>query len=198
MTVPLVSYTTCPNNNHPHLIDLGLPSGTKWACCNVGATTPEGYGGYYAWGETEVKTTYDWSTYIYYDGTEGTCQDLGSDIVGTEYDVAHVKWGSSWVMPTRTQQDELRENCNYEWTKVNGINGYKFTSNNNGASIFLPAAGYHPEGNLYDVGSAGNYWTSTQDSSDPYSTYYLNFYSDDVDCGSNYRYYGLSVRPVSQ
>ena len=95
------SYITCPDNHHPHLIDLGLPSGTKWACCNVGADTPEAYGGYYAWGETEEKSTYSWSNYIHCNGSRETVHDIGSDIAGTEYDVAHVKWGGSWVMPSR-------------------------------------------------------------------------------------------------
>ena len=88
---------SCPDDNHPHAIDLGLPSGTKWACCNVGTTTPEGYGGYYAWGETEEKEIYDWTTYIHCDGSMETCHDLGSDIAGSEYDVAHVQWGSNFA-----------------------------------------------------------------------------------------------------
>lgn len=74
------AYTTCPDDHHPHLIDLGLPSGTKWACCNVGANTPEGYGNYYAWGETQTKDEYNWSNYIHCDGSMETCHDIGSDI----------------------------------------------------------------------------------------------------------------------
>lgn len=85
---PLQSYTKCPDDNHPHLIDLGLPSGTKWACCNVGANMPERPGGFYAWGETEEKEVYDWSTYIHCDGSMETCHDLGENIAGTQYDVA--------------------------------------------------------------------------------------------------------------
>ena len=94
---------TCPDANHPHMIDLGLPSGTKWACCNVGATKPEDYGGYYAWGETETKYDYSWVTYSHCDRSQSTCYNLGSSICGTKYDVAHVKWGGNCQMPTYDQ-----------------------------------------------------------------------------------------------
>ena len=193
---------TCPDDHHPHLIDLGLPSGTKWACCNVDTDHPENqsptnYGGYYAWGETETKTTYDWSTYIHCDGSYDTCHDLGSDIAGTQYDVAHVKWGGSWVMPTKVQQDELRDNCTYEWTTVDGLNGGKFTSRKNGASIFLPAAGYRYYSGLHYAGSNGYYWSSTQNPSNASSAYNLNVGSGSTDRNSSYsRCYGQGVRPV--
>ena len=190
------SYLTCPDNHHPHAIDLGLPSGTLWACCNVGADTPEAYGGYYAWGETEEKSTYDWNTYIHCDGSSNNCHNLGSDIAGTEYDVAHVKWGGSWVMPSSAQQDELRNNCTYEWTTVNGIKGGKFTSNINGASIFLPAAGFRWDDILEDAGSYGDYWSSTQYPSGTNYAYYLYFGWGGTDWYYYYRTIGLSVRPV--
>ena len=178
------------------MIDLGLPSGTKWACCNVGADKPEEYGGYYAWGETEAKSTYDWSTYIHCDGSEKTCHTLGSDIAGTEYDVAHVKWGGTWVMPSRKQQDELRDNCAYEWTTVNGVKGGRFTSKKNGKSIFLPAAGGRDDSDLNNAGSYGYYWSSAQDPSDTNYAYYLDFGSGRTDWSYGSRSYGLSVRPV--
>ncbi|MBQ6064081.1 MAG: hypothetical protein IJK87_10720, partial [Prevotella sp.] len=117
------SLTSCPDANHPHMIDLGLPSGTKWACCNVGATAPEQYGGYYAWGEVNEKSYYDWSTYIHCDGHYYDCHNLGSDIAGTQYDVAHVKWGGSWVMPSHAQQVELLNYCTSTWTTENGVYG---------------------------------------------------------------------------
>ena len=169
-----VSYTSCPDGNHPHLIDLGLPSGTKWACCNVGANSPEQYGGYYAWGETVEKSTYDWSNYIFCDGTESTCHRIGSDIAGSNYDVAHVKWGDSWVMPSYSQFKELIENCTTEWTSLNGINGYKFTGPN-GSSIFLPASGYYGFGDKFFEGSAGLFWSSTYNSSNKELARYLRF-----------------------
>ena len=186
----------CPDNNHPHMIDLGLPSGTKWACCNVDATTPEGYGGYYAWGETETKTSYDWSNYIHCDGSEETCYDLGSDIAGTQYDVAHVKWGGSWVMPSFDQFKELRDNCTYEWMTANNVNVGKFTSKINGASIFLPASGFRVASFFFD-GDNGNCWSSTQDPLNARDAIYLEFNSGESGTDSNYgRYYGRNVRPV--
>jgi len=108
---PSTSNLSCPDDNHPHMIDLGLSSGTKWACCNVGANKPEGNGDYYAWGETQTKSKYNWSTYTHCDGSEENCHNIGSDIAGTRYDVAHVKWGGSWVMPSRDQIKELKDNC---------------------------------------------------------------------------------------
>ena len=192
------SYSACPDEHHPHLIDLDLPSGTKWACCNVDTDHPENqspsnYGGYYAWGETETKTTYERSNYIHYDASQATYHDLGSDIIGTEHDVAHVKWGGSWVMPTKVQQDELRSNCTYEWTTVDGVNGGKFTSRKNGASIFLPAAGNRHD---YAAGSVGYYWSSHQDSSTADGAFSLYFASRNANMYYNKRYCGLSVRPV--
>ena len=186
----------CPDGNHPHMIDLGLPSGTKWACCNVGADAPEAYGGYYAWGETETKGTYDWKTYIHCDGSAETCHDLGSDIAGTKYDVAHVKWGGSWVIPSKEQQDELRNNCTYKWTTINGVKGGKFTSKKNGKSIFLPAGGDRDNNDFCTASMFGYYWSSSQYPSDTYHSNSLYFYSASTDWGYHYRYSGLSVRSV--
>ena len=190
------TYLSCPDDHHPHMIDLGLPSGTLWACCNVGADKPEAYGDYYAWGETNTKSTYSWSTYTHCDGSSSTCHNLGSDIAGTQYDVAHVKWGGSWVMPSKEQQDELRNNCTYEWTTVNGVKGGKFTSKANGGSMFLPAAGDRSYSDLNYAGSRGDYWSSTQGPSYTGYAYYLYFYSSSTRTDSDYRYYGRSVRPV--
>lgn len=192
-----ISYTACPDENHPHLIDLGLPSGTKWACCNVGADKPESFGGYYAWGETEGKEVYNGSTYKYYQ--YGELVNLGSDISGTEYDVAHVKWGGKWCMPTTDEQRELLDNCTTEWTTLNGVKGRKFTSKINGNSIFLPAAGgrcYGGYGGLYDAGEGGFYWSSTQYPDDSLYAYGLSFGSGGAYWDYYYRIYGQSVRPV--
>lgn len=190
------SYLTCPDSHHPHLIDLGLPSGTLWSCCNVGADKPEAYGGYYAWGETEEKDYYDWSTYIHCNGSESTCHNLGFDIAGTQYDVAHVKWGGSWVMPSIEQIDELINNCTYEWTTVNGVKGHKFISKTNGGSIFLPAAGNRWPGELGNTGSDGYYWSSSLDESSPDYAWGLFFVSGYVDTSNINRIGGQSVRPV--
>ena len=176
-------------------IDLGLPSGTKWASWNVGASAPEEYGGHYPWGETEEKDYYDWSTYKHCDGSRETCHHIGDDIAGTEYDVAHVKWGGKWRMPTSAQQDELRENCTREWTQQNGVNGIRLTGPN-GNSIFLPAAGVRDYDYLDGEGEYGLYWSSSLDPSYEDSAYDLNFGSDYWYWYSNYRYYGFSVRAV--
>ena len=177
-------------------VDLGLPSGTKWADRNVGASKPEDYGGYYAWGETEEKEVYNWSTYIHCDGSFSTCHDIGTDIAGTQYDVAHVKWGGSWTMPTWDQVKELLGNCTSEWTTLNGVNGRKFTGPN-GNSIFLPAAGYSWDDGLGNAGSYGGYWSSSLNESSPSHAYCLHFDSGGASWSYLlYRYGGRSVRPV--
>ena len=192
------SYLNCPDNNHPHLIDLGLPSGTKWACCNVGADKPEAFGGYYAWGETEEKSTYDWANYIHCDGSEETCHDIGSSIAGTQYDVAHVKWGGSWQMPTTEQCLELQSKCTNNWITINGVNGHKFTGKN-GSSIFLPAAGLHKGSDFNQAGDIGHYWLGSQCFGSPGYSYHLY-----IDWGivthpiSERHCLGFSVRPVAK
>ena len=135
------SFTHCPDNNHPHAIDLGLPSGTKWACCNVGASSPEEYGGYYAWGETEEKSKY--SEKNYKQGKKDRKQKYKGyeyDIAGTEYDVAYMKWGKNWWMPTINQLKELKEMCTWQWTEKRATKGLLLIGPN-GNSIFLPAGG---------------------------------------------------------
>lgn len=175
-------------------VDLGLPSGTKWASCNVGATKPEEYGGYYAWGETEEKEVYDESTYKYY--KNGKYVNIGSDISGTEYDVAHVKWGGNWCMPTLEDIKELIDNCTREWTTLNGVKGMKFTSKINGNNIFLPAAGSRWYGVIYSAGEFGDYRSSTQYPDG--SSYAYSLYSDSYGAywSDGDRYCGQSVRPV--
>ena len=177
------------------MIDLGLPSGTKWACCNVGASKPEQYGSYFAWGETSPKSTYNWSTYIHCNGTYDTCHNIGSDIAGTQYDAATANWGSPWVMPNLEQCKELVNKCTSEWTTQNGVNGRRFTGPN-GASIFLPAAGYRWDEDLRYAGSSGGYWSSSLNESHTYYASELYFGSGDVYTDYRNRYGGLSVRPV--
>ena len=187
----------CPDDAHPHLIDLGLPSGTKWACCNVGATAPEERGGYYAWGESTGKMVYDWSTYTHCDGDRHSCHDLGNNICGTQYDAAYLLWGAPWQMPSDVQVEELLTICSSEWTEVNGINGRKFTGPS-GASIFLPAAGgcYSPF--LFERNKGGYYWLGMQNPIENNSAFFFYFNSEkaywDDDC---YRFYGYSIRPVT-
>ena len=187
---------TCPDENHPHAIDLGLPSGTKWCCCNVGASKPEEYGGYYAWGETNEKSVYNWDTYAYGSGWDN-CQYIGSDIAGTSYDVAHVRMGAPWRMPSHAQQMELMNNCSRQWTQQNGVNGILVTGPS-GGQVFLPAAGAPWYDELLNAGSYGFYWSSSlYPYDDYYGAYYLDFNSGRwLWYYSYYRYSGLSVRAV--
>ena len=158
--------------NHEY-VDLGLPSGTLWATCNVGATTPEGYGDYFAWGETQPKSYYDWSTYKYcnggnsnqltkycdypYSGYNGFTDNL--TILQPTDDAATANWGNGWSTPTREQWQELIDNTTHTWTTRNGVNGRLYTASN-GQKLFLPAGGNHLGSNLCSVGSCGYYWTS--------------------------------------
>ena len=176
-------------------IDLGLPSGTKWASCNVGANKPEEYGDYYAWGETTTKKEYTYDNYLYY--KNGKYLNIGADISGTQYDVARAKWGGKWRIPTKDEVKELVDNCKYEWTTLNGVKGGKFTGPN-GNSIFLPAAGYRWYGDLDDAGEGGNYWSSAQYPGYSGIAYCLGFGSGNAYWYYGYyRYYGRSVRPVT-
>lgn len=181
---------------HPHAIDLGLS--VKWACCNVGATKPEEYGGYYAWGETEEKSVYNEETYKYAHGRDRSYDYIGSDISGTQYDVAHVKWGGSWRMPTAAEFEELNNSCTSEWTTLNGVYGQKLISRKNGNSIFLPAAGCRFNDYLNYDGSDGFYWSSSLDTDIPNCAFDLDFDSYYVYAYGYGRYDGLSVRPVSE
>lgn len=192
-------------DNHEY-VDLGLS--VKWATCNVGASKPEEYGDYFAWGETQPKTTYDWSTYKWCNGSYNTLTKYNnSSSYGTvdnktqlelSDDAARANWGGSWRMPTRAEQDELRENCTWTWTTQNGVNGYKVTSKKNGNSIFLPAAGHRSGSSLYDAGGDGLYWSSSLYSGSPSRAYDLGFGSDSVDWNYLSRYFGFTVRPVCQ
>lgn len=288
-------FPSCPDNKHPHAIDLGAAG--KWACCNDGASSPGEFGGYYAWGETEEKDYYDWSTYKHCDGSEKSCHNLGSDIAGTNYDIAHVKWGGAWKMPSLDRFQLLLSKCTSKWLTIyiydmgdgysysyssvdylyvidgksymienvdnyciyNGkvyniggydkystdcylINEYVFINNKkfnnkifgitfygdhtpsllseiglrkyrisssskdkitgrlftgqNGNSIFLPAAGHRWRDDTYNVGSSGNFSSSTQYPDSSHRAYHLSF-----DGGRTYWYYnprsnGRSVRPV--
>ena len=186
-------------------VDLGLS--VKWATFNVGATKPEEYGGYYAWGETEEKEIYDWSTYKWCNGSYDTmtkyCANNSYGIVDNktvldlEDDVAHVKWGGDWRMPTKAEQDELRNNCTWEWTALNDVNGYKVTGPN-GNSIFLPAAGYRRGSDVSYRGDSGFNWSGSLGSSFSVDAYGLDFYDGYYGWGDYSRFCGRSVRPVSE
>lgn len=205
------SSNLCPDDNHPHMIDLGLPSGTKWACCNVGASSPEDFGEYYAWGETQVKDCYDAKSYKYFDYDNANYINIGSNIAGTKYDVATVSWGAQWQMPTKEQFKEIHDECSDEWTTVNGVYGAKYTGPN-GHFIFIPAAncyyddmkhvhnsidnsvaliGYYYSSTVYEDWSAWHFYVEKGPANG-----HNNFVSDGL--GSNGRIYGYSVRPISK
>ena len=201
--------TVAENTINGHeCVDLGLPSGTKWATCNVGADKPEEFGNHYAWGETETKEDYSWSTYKWcngsYDKITKYCSNSSYGRVDNKRklelsdDVARKQWGSSWRLPTKAEFEELLNNCTWTWTEQNGVKGYKVTSKKNGNSIFLPAAGWRGGTSLYYQGTLGYYWSSTPHESNSYNAYGLDFYSGYHYSNWNYRDYGQSVRPVSE
>ncbi len=195
-------------NQHEY-VDLGLPSGLKWATCNVGATSPEDYGDYFAWGETEGKAYYTWSGYKWCNGSGTTLtkynykSDYGTidtkTVLEPADDAATANWGSSWRMPTCTEFQELKDNCTWTWIWKNSTYGYKVTGTN-GNWIFLPAAGqYEGAPNLNSGGEKGTYWSRERHGYDPSYAYYLLFDIEHVTPKCNYyRYSGRSVRPVTE
>lgn len=161
-------------------VDLGLPNGTKWATYNIGATRPDEYGDYYAWGQTNINNE------LLYDGTQPN--------LPPEADAATINWGSGWRMPTYDEICELRSNCTRTWTTINGINGVLFVGPN-GKSIFLPAGGSIMNNNNNYLGSHGSYWSSSRSSTNNYA-WYLNFFSGGCTCNATYSYIRKTIRPV--
>lgn len=197
---------TKDNSNHEY-VDLGLPSGTLWATCNVGANVPEEAGDYYSWGETETKNEYIYATYKWCNGTDRsltkycTSSEYGTvdnkTRLDIEDDAARSKWGSCWRIPTNAELTELIEHCTWVWTTTNGINGYKVTGSN-GKSIFLPAAGNRVRQELLSMGRDGGYWSS--DLSDRYANCAYALYFDstkkpEIAYGWS-KNNGSSIRPV--
>lgn len=206
-------------------VDLGLPSGTKWATMNVGASKPEEYGDYFAWGETEPyyssqdpltwkdgKTAgyaLNWSSYFdTSDGENFVKYNLSNNegtykILQKEDDAAYANWGSNWKMPTHAQWEELVANTISEWGTLNSVNGYYFYKKDSGGNkvadthIFLPAAGYRAGTSLSFQGVGSNYWSSELDSGDPSIAWILYFDDGYVSAnGDDNRCSGLPVRPV--
>lgn len=192
----------CPDSHHPHAIDLGLPGGVKWACCNVGATVPEGFGGYYSWGEVDEKDKYMEYHYVHgeYDEkqNEFSYYDIGSNISKTEYDVAYVTWGEPWCMPSRYDYLDLIYNSECQYVNYHGVDGWIFTGPN-GNSVFMPSAGnksgaYHPNG-LRN-------WTSSAYTLNDYNNYAyfmtIVMINDNSLCNIIYgdRSLGQTIRPV--
>ena len=180
-------------------VDLGLPSGLKWATCNVGANAPEEYGDYFAWGETRTKETYysdNNSTYglsILQLQSQGYIDGEGN--LTSQYDAARANWGGDWRMPTKAEQEELLDNCTWTLTTQNGVKGCN-VEGPNGNSIFLPAAGFRSGSWLDYAGSSGSYQSSTPSESYSSNAYGLSFNSFILDMYHNFRDFGRSVRPV--
>ncbi len=183
-----VSTTGNAINGHVY-VDLGLS--VKWAACNVGASSPEDYGNYYAWGETATKAEYTQANSKTYG------KDIGDISGNPQYDAARASRGGTWRMPTKAEFDELRDKCKWEWTTQGGKKGYRVTGPS-GNSIFLPAAGWRRSGSSLDFADTyGGYWSSTPNSSTDGADFIL-FGSGGRNTGWYDRYYGFSVRPVSE
>ncbi len=200
-----------PTQSLYNFVDLGLPSGLKWADCNVGASAPEEFGLYFAWGDTEgyanaSEKKFNWSNYKLCNGsqttltkyntksTSGTVDNLTTlELVD---DAAYVS-DNTCRMPTKTDFEELTANTTSTWETLNGVNGRRFTSKINGNSIFVPAAGYCLDGSVFNVGSSGYLWSSSLDESSPSYGWHLYFRSSNVGVSNGYyRIYGFSVRAV--
>lgn len=189
-------------------VDLGLPSGLKWATCNIGASSPEGNGSYYAWGETARKSKYDWDTYKWCNGTQESLTKYNYDsslgLVDNKYrlelsdDAARKNWGSTWRLPTLEEFIELKKNCTVEWTSQNGKIGLKYISKANGKSIFLPAGGWSNISNVFWNDHNGNYMTSTLCTESPCVGMLCRIYSRGAFEDGLIRCYGISVRPVTE
>ena len=198
---------TVENHPVPEAIDLGLPSGLKWASFNLGATKPEEYGDYYAWGETEPYYSsqdplilkegkdrgYDSSSYT--KGGKYNSSDSKS-VLDLEDDAAFVNLGGNWRMPTNEEWKELVDNCIWTWTQVNGVYGRRVTSNKTGNSIFLPAAGIRHGTDLVEPFISGICWSSSLDMEYSPRAWRLYFTEGGLGRNRDSRYRGLSVRPV--
>lgn len=210
-----ISFTTLGFFNGHTFVDLGLPSGTLWATCNMGADRPEEYGDYFSWAETQPKNNYIWSNYKYCnwdapifhnftkychyseDGYGGFTDSLM--VLEPIDDAAIVNWGDGWCMPTKDQWWELRENTHSNWTTINGVDGRLFTASN-GECLFLPFAGFYlsADGGEYEnVGVSGSYWSC---SLSPFSTrawcFDVHYGHSMVEYDPGARADGRPIRPV--
>ena len=202
-------YGVWPSDGQHEWVDLGLPSGTLWATCNVGADSPEDYGDYFAWGETAPKEVYNWSTYKWcygsYKRLTKYCTDSSYGYNGfvddkteldPEDDAAYVNWGTSWRMPTEEQQLELAQECTWTWTTQNGVNG-RLVTGPNGNTLFLPAAGCRHDDSLVNAGSCGYYYARRLIFDDQTAPYGVYFDSVHISPGiASLRMNGLPVRAV--
>ena len=191
-------------------VDLDLPSGLKWAKCNIGAATETEYGDYFMWGSTKANTPDEctWAKAPFNGGNTSYNADAFNQVKDTvcpngvlakEYDAATQIMGSDWRMPTQDECKELIDNTEYKWFddfNSSGVSGGNLTSKINGNSIFIPAAGNCYDGSVSLVGNYGGVWSSSLDTSGPSDAWYLYFNSDDYGMDYYYRYNGRSVRGV--
>lgn len=195
-------------------VDMGLPSGLFWATCNIGSNNPEEYGDYFAWGETEIKDSYDLANYKYsVEGSDELHPQLTKycnipsygyngftdtlTVLLPEDDAATTNWGNGWRTPTAEEWQELYSNTTIRLTKQNGVYGCLITAHN-GNSLFLPAAGHHWGEEFIGAGNDGAYWSSSLFTDYPYGVWYFVFESSYIHVSYYGRYYGFSVRPVHE
>ena len=198
--------TLVANFDNHAFVDLGLPNGTLWATCNIGADAPESYGDFFAWGETQPKEVYDWNTYLYANGTSWQnaqlikyCSTDGLTTLLPEDDAATANWGDGWRMPTKGEWMELLQNTTNTWTTQNGVYGRLFIASN-GNTLFLPAAGYYFYGSFYGPSDRFGYWSRTLGIDDyqygNVSAWMLQSFSSSIKVSSSYRAEGMSIRAV--
>ena len=194
-----VRYLVDLTHNGYEYVNLGLPSGLKWATCNIGATSPEQVGLYFAWGETTGYTGDQVTARVRnFNSASYTASAISTDLT-LEQDAAHVNLGGNWRMPTKADYQELRDNCDGVWTadyNGTGVKGYVFTSKVNGNSVFFPAAGFCADYSVYNVGDCVNYWSASLGLSSGACRLYFGYGNLKLDNDS--RYYGRSVRGVCE
>ncbi len=191
-SIEWMDFTTVPAAEFYPSIDLGLS--VRWASFNIGATHPEEYGDYFAWGETAIKKDYSEATYTYYNNSTGY-QLIGTNICGTDFDAAHHAWGGQWRLPTRSEIAELTSKCSWTPETLNGVKGYRVTGSN-GNSIFLPAAGYKDGMETKEASIGGYYWSGNINRDMTSAAYTLNFKGYDSQWSAN-RSFGFTVRAVA-
>ena len=202
----LLNYTKTTNGTFPYYVweekivavaqavDLGLPSGTKWASWNIGASTPQEYGDDYAWGELHTKTDFVKSTYQYYNSTSEKYDYIGNSICGnSQYDIAKHLWGGNWQLPSKTDFEELVKNCTMQWSNIGGVRGIMFYGKNDN-SIFLPAGGARQHDNIENYCTYGTGTLSPTAEEDVYAFVAEERYGCDIN--TRFRFWGQSIRPV--
>ena len=211
-TLSAIASLLCIPINAQHVyVDLGLS--VKWATCNIGATQPWERGEFFSWGETENKRINNWDTYKYSEGAHALTKYCSNpdyawhglvdsvSVLDPEDDVAHIKWGGTWRIPTKAQIDELLENCDWTWTTLNEVNGYRVTGKKPGytdRSIFLPVTGEYHDGKVFDYRLHGYYWSRNCGTVTSETAYTLEVYTKGSSAEIQSRYKSLAVRPVCE